>query len=631
MGEFSNKFFDHVAATDFETYFDKSYTLFSKTQSMTDYIYDERFEAQTCALQLDTWKKPEVAVGHKEIKRLLDSVDWANTAMLGHHTQFDGLIATHHFDTYPVFWLDNMAISKAVYGADVAHSHAALSARLGIKAKQQAESLQAVKGVRLADMTPEQIEALRAYNSDDTFETLQNFRKIWQYLPFDELRIIDATIRMYCEPTLELDEQLLQDLHEREARRRAGLVEVAGTTAKVLGSAPKFADLLRSLGVVPPMKKSPKTGLPTYAFAKTDLEFKALLGHPDEAVRRVVEARLGSKSSIVESRSKRLLSRVGAPTPVYLSYAAARTLRWGGGDLSNWQNLPSSGDGANLRRAILAPKGTLIIGADASQVEARMTAFLANFTAKLDAFRAYDRKEGPDLYCVSAEGVYNRPIDKYKDPFERFIGKVLELSGQYGAGAVRIKNTLAQGFRGAPPVFMELHEVKAMIARWRLANAAITQYWSDIERAAHMAWINGHEQELGPLVFEKFKEDGYMHLPNGTFMKYTNIDYDRAQRSMFYVSKNGPTHLWGGHLLENASQAMCCALLKWHMIRIMDEFHDFFLALLVHDEIVGVAAAEKAAHIATRVREIMSSVPDWLQGLPLNAAVSTGEYYDKAD
>lgn len=626
MVDLSTPYYDHVAALDFETYWAQDFTLSSKKQSMTEYIRSERFEAQTCAIRHSGWTETQVAVG-REIPELLREVDWDSTALLGHHTQFDGLVLTHHFDTTPVFWLDNMAISKAVYGADVAHSHLALAARLGIKAKQKGNALDGTKGKYLRDMPPELIKLLCEYNKDDADEEFAVFLKIKDYLPFDELRIIDATIRMYCEPLLELDGERLKNLHGREVVRRAKLVEDAETTATVLGSGPKFADLLRSLGVVPPMKISPRTGKPTYAFAKTDLEFKALLSHPDEAVRRVVEARLGNKGSIVETRSKRLIQRVGLPTPVYLSYAAARTLRWGGGDLSNWQNLPSTGDGANLRRAILAPEGTLLIGGDASQVEARMTAWLAGFDEKLEAFALYDQGIGPDAYCKSAEGVFGRPISKEEDPFERFIGKVLELSCQYGAGAVRVQNTLRQGFRGADPVDLPLHEVKANIARWRKANQPIIDYWSRIENNALRSWMHGVEIEDGPLIFEKFGDDGYIHLPNGTFMKYPNVFFDR---DLYYTSRNGPVKLWGGHLLENVSQALCCALLKHHMLQMMDEMPFLRLVLLVHDEIVSLAETKDAARFMKRIKEIMSAPAEWCKGLPLNAAVSSGEYYDKA-
>lgn len=623
-------FYDQVGCVDFETFFAKDFTLTSKTQSMTEYIRSPRFEAQTCAVQLDSWNDPEVAVGAKQIRELLHSVDWDKTAFLAHHTHFDGLIATEHFGIEPVFWLDNMPISRTVYGVDVAHSHAALAARVGISAKKNAGNLSNVQGKYLADMTQDEIKGLCTYNIDDCREELLVFRKIWQYLPFEELRIFDATLRMYCEPLLELDEERLRGLHEREVDRRAALVEDAGTTASVLGSAPKFADLLRSLGVVPPMKISPKTKKPTYAFAKTDLDFKSLLSHPDEAVRKAVEARLANKGSIVETRSKRLIKRVGLPTPVYLAPAAARTLRWGGGDLSNWQNLPSTGDGANLRRAILAPSGAKIIGADASQVEARMAAWLARFDRKLKAFSLYDQKLGPDVYCISAEGVYGRPIVADIDTFERFIGKVLELSCQYGAGAVRVKHSLAQGFRGAPPVHMELYEVRGHITRWRKANQPLVDYWHDIENAVFKAWVLGKETEFGPLVFEHFKDDGYIHLPNGTFLKYPNAGRDELNGNLFYTSRNGYVKLWGGHLLENVSQALCAALLKHHMIRVMDELPMLRIVLLVHDEMVSLAKTDVAQEYAERVKEIMSVPVDWCADMPLNAAVKVGDYYDKA-
>lgn len=630
MSDLATKYYDHVASVDFETYFDSKYTLFSKTQSMTEYIRDERFEAQTCAVQLDSWDRPQSAVGFDQIKELLHSIDWSTTAWLSHHTHFDGYVATYHFDTYPVFWLDNMPISRLLWGADVAHSHAAVASRLGIAAKSKGDNLQSVKGIRLADMTPEQIEGLRAYNEDDASEELEVFKRIWRLVPFDELRVIDIKLRMYCEPVIELDGDLLQALYEREVGRRDALIAETGVGREVLGSAPKLADLLRSLGVEPPMKISPRTGKPTFAFAKTDLEFKALLDHPNEVVRKVVEARLGSKSTIVASRAERFLRRVGLPSPVYIAPNKARTLRDGGGDLVNYQNLPSVGAGADIRLAQRAPQGCKMIGGDASQVEARMTAWLAGFVKKLEAFTAYDEGRGPDMYCLSAEPVFGRPISKAEDPFERFIGKVLELSCQYGAGAVKIKNTLAQGFRGAEPVFLSLDEVKRHVSLWRRANKEIVEYWRAIETAAKLAWLSKRPQELGPLHFEYSErtDRGFIHLPSGVFLTY-NSPHRGADGDLHYVSKNGPTKLWGGHLLENVSQALCGMMLKHHMLVYQDAAPDARIVLPVHDEMVSVAYAHQAEEYARIKKEVMSVPMDCFPGLPLNASVWVADEYQK--
>lgn len=630
MSELATQYYDDVAAVDFETYFDSKYTLFSKTQSMTEYIRDERFEAQTIAITLASTGETLSAVGHKDIKELLHSIDWASTAWLSHHTHFDGYIGTHHFDTYPVFWLDNMPISRLLWGADVGHSHAALAARLGIEAKSKGDALQDVKGVRLADMSPEQIAGLRAYNEDDAREELEVFKKIWRLVPFDELRVIDIKLRMYCEPVIDLDGGLLRALHEREVGRRDALIAETGVGREVLGSAPKLADLLRSLGVEPPMKISPRTGKSTFAFAKTDLEFKALLDHPNETVRKVVEARLGSKSTIVASRAERFIRRVGLPSPVYIAPNKARTLRDGGGDLVNYQNLPAVGAGADIRLAQRAPQGCKMIGGDASQVEARMTAWLAGFVRKLEAFSAYDNNEGPDMYCLSAEPIFGRPIDKFEDPFERFIGKVLELSCQYGAGATKIKNTLAQGFRGAEPVFLSLDEVKRHVKLWRRANGEIVQYWRSIETAAKLAWLSKRPQELGALYFEYSErtDRGFIHLPSGVFLIY-NSPHRGLDGEMYYTSKNGPTKLWGGHLLENVSQALCGMMLKHHMLEFQDAAPDARIVLPVHDEIVSVAYEHQAEEYAQTKQRVMSTPMDCFPGLPLNASVWIGNEYQK--
>lgn len=297
---------------------------------------------------------------------------------------------------------------------------------------------------------------------------------------------------------------------------------------------------------------------------------------------------------------------------------------------SNWQNLPSEGDGANLRKALLAPDGTKLIASDASQVEARMTAWLAGFEEKLGAFKLYDAGLGPDMYCISAEGVYGRTIDAEIDKFERFIGKTLELSCQYGAGGVRVQNSLRQGFRGAPPVDLPLQEVKGNVARWRKANHPIVDYWHHIEDNAKRAWLQDIEVEDGPLIFERVGANGYIHMPNGTYIKYTNVFYDEAQRSMYYNSKNGATKLWSGLLLENVSQALCTALLKHHMIEIMDTLPYVRMVLLVHDDITSVANDDCAQEYAAQINSIMSKPAPWAQGLPLNAKTTIGQHYGKA-
>ena len=52
------------------------------------------------------------------------------------------------------------------------------------------------------------------------------------------------------------------------------------------------------------MKISPTTGKQTYALAKADEGFKALQEHEDDRVQTLVNARLGNKSTLEETRTE---------------------------------------------------------------------------------------------------------------------------------------------------------------------------------------------------------------------------------------------------------------------------------------------------------------------------------------
>jgi hypothetical protein len=98
-----------------------------------------------------------------------------------------------------------------------------------------------------------------------------------------------------------------------------------------LASNDKFAELLTSYGVTPPMKISKQTGKPALALAKSDAHFQQLLNGDNEDVALLCEARLRVKSTQARTRAQRFIDIAGRGTmPVPLNYAAAETLRWGG-------------------------------------------------------------------------------------------------------------------------------------------------------------------------------------------------------------------------------------------------------------------------------------------------------------
>ena len=656
--------FQQIACLDFETFYSDAYGL-GKLDT-TDYIRSSEFEAQTLALKvIGTSGRPAVWVGFDEIYRGLRAIDWSVTACLAHHTNFDGLILTHHFGVYPCFWLDTMAMSRFVFGVDCGAGLDAVAKRMGFKGKENKEALANVKGKRLADFSPEELAHMRLYNGDDVEDTISVYEGLATIVPEEELKLIDITVRMYAEPTMLLDGKRLEALYLAEIERKKGILErlaepmryvidsqladqeakyaayeakgktyakprltVNQLVMKELGSADKFAAHLEAAGIDPPQKISPRTGLPAFAFAKNDLEFKELLDHPSELVRDLVEGRLMAKSSIVESRAGKLLRRANFPTPIYLNYYGARTGRWSGGDGCNWQNPPKRGPGAEIRKALMAPDGTMMCIADASQIEARMNAWKAGQVDKLEVFARYDRKEGPDVYCYAAQGIYGRVIDAKRDPDERFVGKVLELSAGYGAGAPKINYMFRVGQFG-PPVYQTLEQTTEHLAGWRRTNHLIHAQHKIHERTAMLAFLGQREIEDGPIVFEGHRRGGYIHLPNGGYIYYPDLHQDESG-GMVYISRNGPVRLWGGLITENIIQALSRVLLGQQMLRMQEEFPDMRIVMSTHDEVGLIIAKARIEELAHRTKVIMSTASDWAAGVPLNADVKIAAFYDKS-
>jgi hypothetical protein len=102
---------------------------------------------------------------------------------------------------------------------------------------------------------------------------------------------------------------------------------------KKLASNKQFAELLEELGVPCPMKESITTGKQAPALAKTDLGFIELQEHDDPFVQELCAVRLGTKSTIEESRVERFID-IGARhkgwLPIPLKFYGAHTGSWSG-------------------------------------------------------------------------------------------------------------------------------------------------------------------------------------------------------------------------------------------------------------------------------------------------------------
>jgi DNA polymerase len=352
--------------------------------------------------------------------------------VLAHNTLFDGAILSWLYGITPKGWLDTQCMARALHGVDGSVSLKNMAIQYGVGHK--GTEVDDAKGKHLSDFTISELHQYGQYCRNDVDLTYDIFNIMMATgFPKSELKLIDLTLSMFIHPVLQLDTealelhladtatqktnhlvQALQSVGHKElaVRHILGDVEAKAAVRKTLMSNPQFAEMLKGLDVIPPTKISARTGKETFSFAKTDEGFKALLEHPDSRVQALCAARLGTKSTLEETRTQRFIDiSERGPFPIPLKYYAAHTGRWGGTDSVNLQNLPSRGSNAGkLKKAILAPDGYVFIDADSSQIEARTLAWEAEQDDLVGAFA-----NGEDVYKIMAAAIYNKTVAEVQD------------------------------------------------------------------------------------------------------------------------------------------------------------------------------------------------------------------------
>lgn len=608
---------------DFETFYDKDFSLRKMTTEA--YVRDPRFEVIGVGIKLNDSDTEWASGTRKQVRRYLaHNFDWGESMLLCHNTMFDGAILSWHFDLRPRVYADTLCIARALHGTEASGSLAALSERYGIGVKGT-EVLNAL-GKRRLDFTDEELCAYGDYCINDVELTHQLFNIMasgvitGQRFPPDELTLIDLTLRMFTEPTLGLDEALLRSHLEDVKARKAKLLQDADIDKAELMSNPKFAEVLKGLGVSPPMKISPTTGKETFAFAKTDDGFKALLDHENIRVQALAAARLGTKSTLEETRTQRFIDIAERGTlPVPVRYYAAHTGRWGGDDKINLQNLPSRGaNGKKLKRGIIAPEGHTLIDCDSSQIEARVLAWLAGQDDLTTAFA-----NGDDVYKHMASSIYGVPSEEVT-PNQRFVGKTTILGAGYGMGAVKFQTQLA-----GMGVEMDLNEARRIIKIYRQTNGAINQLWADASNMMHRMAVGETVQFGLDGVLEVDAARCAITLPSGLPMFYTELsayktEVDWSGTEYRYKTRKGLVKLYGGKVVENVCQAVARCIIGHQMILIAKRYK---VVLTVHDSIVVAVPDADVPEAQAYVEHCMSQKPEWAEGLPITCESGTGKSY----
>lgn len=653
-----------IIVADFESYFDQTFSL--SKMSTEEYVRSPIFKAHMLGL----WEPARFSMPLDVLPAMLETnqqlrADLASSAVIAHHAQFDGLILEHHYGIKPTFWFDTLSMARLVLPQLRSHSLDNLAAHFGLGAKSVPYN--DFRGVR--NLGPDLYARLAAGCRGDVALTWAVFQKLLPLVPVDELRVIDATIRMFTEPCLKLDRPRMSAFLQAERVRKAKAMLAAGAAIGLpyvqapgvdqltslrqyldsvelqLQSSDKFRLALESLGYECPTKWSTAQEKDIPALAKNDDGMKELLEHDDPRVSALAGARLGVKSTIDETRAERLLeSDARGALPVYLAYAAAKTLRFGGGDKTNWQNFRRGGE---IRKSIQAPEGHKLVIGDLSQIEYRLLLWVAGQHDKLEALAA-----GRDLYCEFASEFYGETITKEDKP-RRGVGKQATLMGGYGSGKNTMISTAAGGGYG-PPVVLSDQEGQRMADLYRQGHPMVagkTGFWTWCDKALGILASGGQtDYRNGVLRIA----DHRIWLPNGTSINYEGLRWasnteifpdkqdDGEGFAWWQPSRKGHYRIWGSKVTADVIQALACVVIKDVWGRVMKR--GYRPALQVHDELVYCVPDALAGPVTAKEVTLKDAVPGtvlhllltemetppvWLAGCPLAAEGIVSQGYDK--
>jgi DNA polymerase I-like protein with 3'-5' exonuclease and polymerase domains len=380
------------------------------------------------------------------------------------------------------------------------------------------------------------------------------------------------------------------------------------------------------------------------ALAKNDQGLLDLLEHDDDLVVDVVDARIGSMSTINMTRAVKLANVADAMDgylPVPLAYCAAGTNRWGGREY-NMQNLPARGRDKTLRESLVAPEGYKIIAADLAQIEPRVLAWLAGEEALLESFRS-----GRDFYTALHGKIFGSDYDtmyagykndEYEWVYARNVAKAVGLGLGFGQGHKNFVNFA----KVAAKVTLSEEESKDIVNAYRDGVPGISQFWQTCNDLLPAMSTNA---ALNVVRNKCLFRRGFIYLPSGRMLRYDNLrseeiaeldengDVSGKRRAWVYGPHGVVRFIYGSKVVENLVQALARDIVADMAIQVdglLDRTSGESIVMLVHDEIVAVVQEGRVDYLSEEIKRIMHTTPSYTPGLPVACSLHVANNYAEA-
>lgn len=666
---------------DFETYFDQEYSL--RKMSTIEYIRHRMFNFLGVGYQLlntavgdlqPTFHGGPEAV-YETIGALQSScgVNFDAVTVVVQNAKFDATVLQTKFGIEPEYIIDIVDLARH-YDARMKHDLNNLAKMFRLKAKGDTQQF---KGLYYGEMDTETQNKFKNYTLNDVSLESSLFKILLSMVtnPTIELLLARHTLELYLKPRIQFDFQKAKELISKMEKKVDEIVSATLLSKEELSGTLSFAKILNDWLCCWHNEQLPvKVGKPTKnmikltgpgiipALAQQDDGMKKLLGHKDEFVRKICQARLAIKSWPLHiKRIKNMINQArveNGKLRVPLHYYGGHTGRWSGGEKINLQNLGGRGRiGAGIDPLIAEMRSLLYTSemfaiSDASQIEARILAWLAGQEDLLEDFR-----QGRNPYCTLATKLFkekvHKPTDKEKATPEGKkmavkygFGKDGILGCGYGMGALKFYQRCREN-PGLRPLFdsgeYDFNFIEKLITTYRITYSRIPAFWKTIEKMFKWVIKYPHEHRYYVPRFKKsdnfnraidlgdanprllhclWNQNGtvYLQLPSGRCLIYRHCRIKDKTIHWHWGT------LWGGSITENIVQAIARDLLGYWILEY--EKAGFSVVLHSHDEIISIVSKNDVKALDDMI-DIMSQGPHWAAGLPLAAEGELSKVYKK--